>query len=115
MYLVFFTLIGECTLRYFYLFNIVLIINMVLEEAKKYNKYVKFLESQNDLNESVLYQLKDKAMIQFLNRVSKNLEYETIMQLIDFATKDENKDIRATVLNFLFRHYKKEFMNCFVC
>lgn len=35
MYLVFFTLIGECTLRYFYLFNIVLIINMVIEEAKK--------------------------------------------------------------------------------
>ena len=89
--------------------------NRVIEEARKYNKYIKFLESQNDLNESVLYQLKGKAMIQFLNRVSKNLEYETVMQLIDYATKDENKDIRATVLNFLFRHYKKEFMNCFIC
>ena len=89
--------------------------NRVIEESRKYNKYIKFLESQNDLNESVLYQLKGKAMMQFLNRVSKNLEYETVMQLIDYATKDENKDIRATVLNFLFRHYKKEFMNCFIC
>ena len=51
MYLVFFTLIGECTLRYFYLFNIVLIINMVIEEAKKYNVLYEYLSEQ--FNEKV--------------------------------------------------------------
>lgn len=51
MYLVFFTLIGECTLRYFYLFNIVLIINMVIEELKKYNVLYGYLSEQ--LNKKV--------------------------------------------------------------
>ena len=51
MHLVFFTLIGECTLRYFYLFNIVLIINMVIEEAKKYNVLYGYLSEQ--LNKKV--------------------------------------------------------------
>lgn len=51
MYLVFFTLIGECTLQYFYLFNIVLIINMVIEEAKKYNVLYGYLSEQ--LNKKV--------------------------------------------------------------
>ena len=51
MYLVFFTLIGECTLRYFYLFNIVLIINMVIEESKKYNVLYGYLSEQ--LNKKV--------------------------------------------------------------
>ncbi len=51
MYLVFFTLIGECTLQYFYLFNIVLIINMVIEEAEKYNVLYGYLSEQ--LNKKV--------------------------------------------------------------
>ena len=48
MYLVFFTRIGECTLRDFHLCNINLIINMVIEEVKKYNVPYKYLSEQLD-------------------------------------------------------------------
>ncbi len=51
MYLVFFTPIGECTLRDFHLFDINLIINMVIEELKKYNVLYEYLSEQ--LNEKV--------------------------------------------------------------
>ncbi len=51
MYLVFFTPIGECTLRDFHLFDIHLIINMVIEELKKYNVLYEYLSEQ--LNEKV--------------------------------------------------------------
>ena len=48
MYLVFFTRIGECTLRDFHLCNINLIINMVIEGVKKYNVLYKYLSEQLD-------------------------------------------------------------------
>ena len=51
MYLVFFTPIGECTLRDFHLFDINLIINMVIEELKKYNVLYEYLSEQ--FNEKV--------------------------------------------------------------
>ena len=51
MYLVFLTPIGECTLRDFHLFDINLIINMVIEELKKYNVLYEYLSEQ--LNEKV--------------------------------------------------------------
>ena len=51
MYLVFFTRIGECTLRDFHLCNINLIINMVIEEVKKYNVLYEYLSEQ--LNKKV--------------------------------------------------------------
>ena len=51
MYLVFFTLIGECTLRDFHLFDIGLVINMVIEEVKKYNVLYEYLSEQ--LNKKV--------------------------------------------------------------
>lgn len=48
MYLVFFTPIGECTLRDFHLFDINLITNMIIEEVKKYNVLYKYLSEQLD-------------------------------------------------------------------
>ena len=51
MYLVFFTPIGECTLRDFHLFDINLIINIVIEDVKKYNVLYEYLSEQ--LNEKV--------------------------------------------------------------
>ena len=65
------------------------------------------------MDDSTYFSMKNNAMSQFLNKASKNLDQETIMQLIIYAVKDENSDISTTVLNFLFRNYKEEFMNCF--
>ena len=48
MYLVFFTPIGECTLRDFHLFDINLITNMLIEEVKKYNVPYEYLSEQLD-------------------------------------------------------------------
>lgn len=53
-------------------------------------------------------------MTQFLAKVSKELEQETIMQLVIYATDDDNSDVRATILNFLFKLHRNEFMNCFI-
>ena len=53
-------------------------------------------------------------MNQFLNRASKSLDQETIMQLVTYALKDDNSDVSSTILNFLFREHHDEFMNCFV-
>lgn len=36
------------------------------------------------------------------------------MTLIRYAVKDKNSDVRATILNFLYKNYKDEFMECFV-
>ena len=44
----FFTPIGECTLRDFHLFDINLIIKMVIEEVKKYNVLYEYLSEQLD-------------------------------------------------------------------
>ena len=51
MYLVFFILIGECTLMDLGLLNIKLIIRIVIEEAKKHNVLCEYLSEQ--LNEKV--------------------------------------------------------------
>ena len=51
MYLVFFTLIGECTLMDLGLLDIKLIIRIVIEEVKKYNVLYEYLSEQ--LNEKV--------------------------------------------------------------
>ena len=51
MYLVFFTLIGECTLMDLGLLDIKLIIRMVIEEVKKYNVLYEYLSAQ--FNEKV--------------------------------------------------------------
>ena len=51
MYLVFFTLIGECTLMDLGLLDIKLIIRIVIEEVKKYNVLYEYLSEQ--LNKKV--------------------------------------------------------------
>lgn len=51
MYLVFFTLIGECTLMDLCLLDIKLIIRIVIEEVKKYNVLYEYLSVQ--FNEKV--------------------------------------------------------------
>ena len=51
MYLVFFTLIGECTLMDLCLVDIKLIIKIVIEEVKKYNVLYEYLSEQ--LNDKV--------------------------------------------------------------
>ena len=48
MYLVFFTLIGECTLMDLGLLDIKLIIRTVTEEVKKYNVLYEYLSEQLD-------------------------------------------------------------------
>ena len=48
MYLVFFTLIGECTLMDLGLLDIKLIIRIVIEEVKKYNVLYEYLSEQLD-------------------------------------------------------------------
>ena len=48
VYLVFFTLIGECTLMDLCLLDIKLIIKIVIEEVKKYNVLYEYLSEQLD-------------------------------------------------------------------
>lgn len=87
----------------------------IIIEANEYNKTKKWLESSKEqIDDDTYWALKNRAMTQFVNKVSKNLDQETIMQLVIYATNDDNSDICATILNFLFKEHKEEFMNCFI-
>lgn len=87
----------------------------VIAEAEKYNTSDRWLEDmKSKLNEDVYIELKNRAMTQFLNRASNNLDDETIMQLVIYATNDDNSAVCKTILNFLFRNHKEKFVNCFV-
>ena len=91
--------------------------NKVIEEAKKYNDAVKALETDRRLGkvkDDLYFQLKRKLMSLFLSNVSKNLNQETVRQLINHALKNENADIMTVVFNYLYSNYKDYFMNCFV-
>lgn len=86
----------------------------VISAADEYNKTDKYLESQKDkFDDKTFLTLRNHAMSRFLNRASKNLNQETVMQLVIYAVKDENSDVCTTILNFLFREHKDKFMNCF--
>lgn len=86
-----------------------------IEETRIYNKYDKWLEKHEaEMSKETFFSLKNRNMTQFLAKVSKELDQETIMQLVIFATDDDNSDVRATILNFLFKLHKDEFMNCFI-
>ena len=86
-----------------------------VEEVRSYNKYDKWLEKHEaEMNKATYLSLKNSNMTQFLAKVSKELDQETIMQLVIYATDDNNSDIRATLLNFLFKLHRDEFMNCFI-
>lgn len=89
--------------------------NKVILEAKEYNKTDDWIEEhKNQMDDDTFFALKNRAMTQFLNKTSKNLDQATIMQLVIYATDDDNSDVCATILNFLLRKYKQELMNCFV-
>lgn len=91
----------------------------VINASKEYNKSRKWLEKhKNQLNDSTFFALENRAMKQFLNKTTspkkKYLDQETVMQLVLYATDDDNSDVCTTILNFLFKNYREEFMNCFV-
>lgn len=86
-----------------------------VEEVRSYNKSDKWLEKhETEMSKETFFSLKNRNMTQFLAKVSKELDQETIMQLVIYATDDNNSDVRATILNFLFKLHKDEFMNCFI-
>ncbi len=86
-----------------------------VKEARSYNRSDKWLEKhETEMKKETFFSLKNRNMAQFLAKVSKELDQETIMQLVIYATDDDNSDVRATILNFLFKLHKDEFMNCFI-
>ena len=86
----------------------------LIEAAREYNKYVKSLESKkSELGEEAVWDLKNRAMSRFLNRASKELEQATIQKLVCYAFEYDNSDIRATILNGLYREHREKFLNCF--
>ena len=89
--------------------------NKFVEEVRSYNKSDKWLEKHEaEMDKETFFSLKNRNMTQFLAKVSKELDQETIMQLVIYATDDNNSDVRATILNFLFKLHKDGFMNCFI-
>lgn len=83
--------------------------------AKSYNDSIRYLENNKDqYTDDCFINLKITNMNQFLNRASKSLDQETIMQLVIYALRDDNSDVSSIILNFLFREHHDEFMNCFV-
>lgn len=86
-----------------------------VEEVRSYNKYDKWLEKhESEMSKETFFSLKNRNMKQFIAKTSKELDQETIMQLVIYATDDNNSDVRATILNFLFKLHKDEFMKCFI-
>lgn len=86
-----------------------------IKEIRSYNKSDKWLEKHEaEMRKETFFSLKNLNMTQFLAKVSKELDQETIMQLVIYATDDNNSDVHATILNFLFKLHKDEFMNCFI-
>lgn len=87
----------------------------VISEAEEYNKNEKWIEShKSEMDDDTYFALKNRAMTKFLNKASKNLDQETIMRVVIYATDDDNSDICATILNFLLKNYKEELMSCFI-
>ena len=87
----------------------------VISEAERYNKTDKWIEShKTSLNKNTYFSLRQKAISQFLYRADNNLDQETVMQLVIFAIRNDNSDICGSILNFLYRNYREEFLNCFI-
>ncbi len=86
-----------------------------IEEAANYNRTYKWIEGhEKEMDDDTVSALKNRAMTQFLAKVSKELDQETVMQLVIYATDDNNSDVCATILNFLFKLHRDKFMNCFI-
>ncbi len=90
-------------------------VKKLLELSEKYNDSVKKLEKNKDqYPEDGYLNLKLQNMNQFLNKANMNLDQGTILQLVNYALRDDNSDVGTTILNFLFKEHHGEFMNCFV-
>ena len=62
-----------------------------VEEVRSYNKSDKWLEKHEaEMSKETFFSLKNRNMTQFLAKVSKELDQETIMQLVIYATDDNN-------------------------
>lgn len=87
-----------------------------IEVAKKYNEAIGKLENnyKQKISRDAFIQLKNKTLAQALNKVNSNLDQETIMYLVCYALNDDNKDVQAVILNFLYKNQKEQFLNCFV-
>lgn len=86
----------------------------VINAARSYKKTNDWIEShKSDFKDSDYLALKNDAVSQFLQRVSKTLDQETVMGVVKEAIKKENSDVTMTVLNFLYREHKRELLKCF--
>ena len=87
-----------------------------IDEAEQYNSAIGKLESfarENNISKDILYQLKSKQTNRFLQKIKKKMDQETVFQLMVYAFKDENSDIRMTILNMLYQTHKELLLNCF--
>lgn len=82
--------------------------------AQEYYRSVRWLEKYKDtMDDDTFLRLKNHRLTRCMNIANKSLEKETIMMLIRYAIKDKNSDVCTTILNFLYRNCKEEFMECF--
>lgn len=91
------------------------IIEKIIHFAREYYKSARWLEEYKDeMDDDTFLELKNRYLTRYMNIANKNLEKETIMMLIRYAVKDKNSDVCTTILNFLYRNCKDEFMGCFI-
>lgn len=90
-------------------------IEKIMRLIRGYYKSVRWLEEHKDnMDDDTFLEIKNCYLTRYMNIANKNLEKEMIMMLIRYAVKDKNSDICATILNFLYRNCKDEFMWCFI-
>lgn len=90
-------------------------IKKIIYWAREYYRSVRWLEKYKDtMDDKVFLTLKNHRLTRYMNIVNKSLDKETIMMLIQYAVKDKNSDVCTTILNFLYKNYKDEFMECFI-
>lgn len=88
---------------------------LLISASEKFNESNKWLElHKKDFTDDTFFELKNRNMNRFLNKAKKKLDTETIMQLVIYATHDDNTDVRNAILNYLFINCKDEFLECFV-
>ena len=86
-----------------------------IKAAANYNTTSKWIDShKKEMKYDTMMALKNRAMTQFLAKVSKELDQETIMDLVIYAMDEHNSDLCVTILNFLYKLHKDELMNCFI-
>lgn len=88
----------------------------VFAAAKEYNKRIKELYSRKDdgeIDESEFYFIEKREMSNFLNKVNKFLDQDTVMQLVCNAFLEKNSSIRIILLNFLYQEQREKFLKCF--